>query len=138
MVPNFIQQRWSWISGFQLFLAFKAQSKASSRSVLTMSANQQLTPSVISTGLEKSFHFFFIELTFTISSWFEHSPFFFFQKVFLYASIHLCRAVGFWLWSCFMTSKRFKKLFRFMYLQAKGKSPFLPDFPCIQKTSKEI
>lgn len=34
--------------------------------------------------------------------------------------------------------KEMKKLFRFISLQAKGKSPFLPDFSCIWKTSKEI
>lgn len=86
---------------------------------------------------------FFTELIFTISSWFEHSHLFFFsfQKVVFYASIHLCRAGGFWLWSWFMTSKKCKKLFRFMSLQAKGKrqkSILLPYFSCIQETSKEI
>lgn len=125
------------IPGFQL-LVFRAQCNASSWSLLIMSVNQQLTSSVIPTGmtcLEKFFHLFFTKLIF-ILIW--TLPIFFFQKVFFYASIHLGRVVGFWLWSCFMTSKRCKKLFRFTSLQAKGKSPLLPDFSCIQKTSKEI
>lgn len=96
MVPNFIQQRWSWIPGFQS-LVFKAQSNASSWSVLTMSANQQLTSSVIPTGLEKSFHLFSQNLYLPFHPDLNTPIYFFFsfQKVVFYASIHLCRAGGF-------------------------------------------
>lgn len=122
----------NWIPRFQLLVAFKPQCNASSWSVLTiMSANSSWLYQLL--VLRNLFTFFSTELTFTISSWFEHSPFFPFRKYF-YACVHLSRAVCFWLWPCVMISRGF----RFMSFQAKSRSPFLPNFSCIQKTSREI